>query len=82
MVIKVFKCGSVDSGSGNLFPGPDWAISGRFPDPESVNDGHFPDPEMAFPDLGPGGFLPNETHGPTAVCPIRDKATHLGGEPG
>ena len=49
--IKVFKCGSVDSGSGNLFPGPDWAISGRFPDPESANDGHFPDPELAFPDL-------------------------------
>ena len=41
----------VDSGSENLFPGPDWAISGRFPDPESANDGHFPDPELAFPDL-------------------------------
>ena len=49
--IKVLKSGSVDSGSGNLFPGPDWAISGRFPDPESANDGHFPDPELAFPDL-------------------------------
>ena len=49
--IKVLKSGSVDSGSGNLFPGPDWAISGRSPDPESANDGHFPDPELAFPDL-------------------------------
>ena len=49
--IKVLKCGFVDSGSGNQFPGPDWAISGRFPDPESSNVGHFPDPELAFPDL-------------------------------
>ena len=51
IIIKVFKCGSVDSGSGNLFPGPDWAISRRFPDPESANDDHFPDPELAYPDL-------------------------------
>ena len=49
--IKVLKCGFVDSGSGNQFPGPDWAISGRFPDPESANVGHFPHPELAFPDL-------------------------------
>ena len=49
--IKVLKSGSVDCGSGNLFPGPDWATSGRFPDPESANEGHFPDPELAFPDL-------------------------------
>ena len=49
--IKVLKCGFVDSGSGNQFPGPDSAISGRFPDAESANVGHFPHPELAFPDL-------------------------------
>ena len=51
LFIKVLKCGFVDSGSGNQFPGPDWAISGRFPDPESANVDHFPDAELAFPDL-------------------------------
>ena len=56
--IKVLSRGFADSGSGNQFPGPDWAISGLYPDPELANVGHFPDPvghfpdpESAFPDL-------------------------------
>ena len=48
--IKVLSRGFADSGSGNQFPGPDWAISGLFPDPELANVGHFPDPVGHFPD--------------------------------
>ena len=94
--IKVLKCGFVDSGSGNQFPGPDWAISGRFPDPESANVGHFPHPELAFPDLmvvalsqmrqtaahfEPCGPVPFGTY-QVAGASQMGWSTYLGGEPG